>query len=216
MKIGRVSITGGFALLWGFLIYIGAAGSEHSLLPLFFFAALLHEAGHVLAIAFCGCRIDSVEFNAGGAVMNISSESIMSYGREIFCTLAGSLFGLLCALIFCFIGDIIIDASTLSGLCLLQSVFNLLPANGLDGGKALELFLLSKNPENTVSIMRAVTLPIAWVMTAAGAVAFFLSGYNPTLLVTAVFAVWAALGGNNERYLQLPAKGSKTRALHRR
>ena len=201
MRIGRLTVQGGFVLLWGVLIYV----EQWRLLLYCSLAALLHELGHGLAVALCGGRIEGLELNAQGAVLRLSGAKVMGYGREIFCCLAGPGMSLLCALLFSRFCDIIPNTMPLAGLCLLQGLFNLLPAAGLDGGAALRLGLEVRESPYTERALRVGTLVSALAVAAVFGAAFALSGRNWLFVLAGGSAVTAVLG---ERIL--PERESKT------
>ncbi len=90
-------------------------------------AALIHEAFHAAAILICGGRIDTVAFGSGGAVMEACQ---MSRGKELLCSLAGPIGGLIMILFARWLPRIAVCAA-------FQSFYNLLPVYPLDGGRAL-------------------------------------------------------------------------------
>lgn len=106
-----------------------------SFLP-FLLAAGIHELGHLAAIVLCGGRILSLRLGLGGACMAVSP---MSWQREALCALAGPLAGLTLALwwpVWPAVGF----------WAMIHSLWNLLPAQPLDGGRALEALLLPRMP----------------------------------------------------------------------
>lgn len=204
MRIGRVTVRGGFVLLWGIMIYLDA-GRVPVLCVL---TALLHEAGHLIAVWLCGGRVASVELNVSGAVITLSDRHALSYGKEILCVLAGPLVSLAGALIFCLLGDTMSEAYAVSGLCLLQGAFNLLPASGLDGGRALSLVLNGREYAHTDKVLRITTLCSAWAMALLCAAAFVGFGYNAALPVMLAFSLMAMLSPGAE-----PSRGGERRVV---
>lgn len=126
--MGRIETDGGFWLVLGLMVL---------LLPLRFLAgvilaAAVHEAGHLLAIRWTGSRVLRLELHSGGA--RIVTDP-MEPGQEILCALAGPAAGALTTLAWgCF------PELALAGA--VQTVFNLLPLGELDGGRALDAFML--------------------------------------------------------------------------
>ena len=111
-------------------IFFGLAAAM-LLLPLrwllaLIFAALVHEACHVLAVRLCGGQIGHIRFGAGGAVIQAFS---LSPGKALFCTLAGPLGSLLLLPLARWFPRLAICAAV-------QSIYNLLPVQGLDGSHA--------------------------------------------------------------------------------
>lgn len=92
-------------------------------------AALIHELGHYCAVRLLGGSVHSLNFRAGGAVMNASG---LSPRAELISLIAGPMAGLLPTLT--------IRVFPTIALCgIIQSAYNLLPIYPLDGGKILRL-----------------------------------------------------------------------------
>ena len=96
-----------------------------------FFAALVHEVCHILAVFLTGGRIESMMISERGAVMDAAP---MTSGRELICILAGPA-GSLGLMAFC-------RYFPKTALCgLVQGAYNLLPIYPLDGGQAVSCIL---------------------------------------------------------------------------
>lgn len=89
-------------------------------------AALLHEAGHILALRLTGGRLLSVQLHVFGARIEAVP---MEPGRTAICALAGPVAGALAMLAWRWFPEL-----ALAGL--LQTAFNLLPIKPLDGWQA--------------------------------------------------------------------------------
>ena len=89
---------------------------------------LLHEMGHLAALALCGVRVERIRLRALGAVIETDS---CSHSAKALCAVAGPAVNLFAfwALRRCCPGAALI--SLLLGVC------NLLPVYPLDGGRAL-------------------------------------------------------------------------------
>ena len=125
----------------GFFIGLGIA---LLLLPLHWLlaaagAAAFHELCHLAALKICGGQVTGFHIGVGGAVIRTGP---LSAGKALFCTLSGPLGGLLLLLFGRWFPPLAICA-------FVQSVYNLLPLTGLDGGHALALFLELILPPNT-------------------------------------------------------------------
>lgn len=91
-------------------------------------AAFIHELSHILALKICKCKINYIYIRATGAVIRAQSLSPL---QNIFASLSGPLGG------FCTL--LLAKQWPHLALCgVWQSVYNILPLNGLDGGKALQ------------------------------------------------------------------------------
>lgn len=101
-------------------------------LAIVFLAAAAHEAGHCLALFLTGAGWHRLRLGILGAVLEVEWGAL-SYGKELFCVLAGPGANLLCAAAVRGRWEVLAGANIV--LCL----FNLLPLRPLDGGRALYL-----------------------------------------------------------------------------
>ena len=94
-------------------------------------AALIHEAGHFLALYLLGVPVFRFQLTAFGGTIETGA---MSEDTEMICTLAGP-FLALCVLLFhkC--------APLLAACAFVQSIYNLLPYPDHDGGRFLKTLL---------------------------------------------------------------------------
>lgn len=121
----RIHISAGGALMLALLPLFCTPRLLCALLP----AVALHEGFHLLALRLCGARFLQLRIELAGLCLH--STAVSSRGEEVFCTLAGPVGGLLWA------GAAAPFWPLSAGVSLLLSLFNLLPALPLDGGRAL-------------------------------------------------------------------------------
>ena len=132
LRLGKVTVSPGFWLLMGGTLLSGAG----EVFPLMVLAAMLHELGHLAALRLVGAAVEGIAFTSFGAEIRADTR-YLPYGKDILCTLAGPAVNLAAALIFArTAGD-----HLLAGANFVQGAFNLLPLTGLDGARALHLFL---------------------------------------------------------------------------
>ena len=96
-----------------------------------FTAMAIHELGHILAVYACGGKINGFSFDHRGARLESAD---LSPGKRIVCILAGPLAGAMLCLLYHTFPRIAVCA-------FVQTVYNLLPAEPLDGGAAIHCVL---------------------------------------------------------------------------
>jgi len=189
MKIGKVKVYGSFVLMWAALLYIDAG----RLLYPVWCCAMIHELGHWLPLRLLGGRVDEWELSAGGVRARVAPGMGLSYPAEIFCVLAGPLASFLCALCFANMDGIM----AWSGICVIQGAFNMLPASGLDGGRALSLALQWAGATNEPAVLKVATFVTAASTAIFSAFAFVRSGYSPAMLAAGLYAAISVFGRND-------------------
>ncbi len=120
----KIELGGGFAIMLSLLYLLLGARMLGAVLA----AALIHELGHLAALALTGVKVDKVRLGATGACICRSSGG--AYWETAASALAGPAAGLLFYLLI-----LPFDKSCASA-SLALSALNLLPASGLDGGAA--------------------------------------------------------------------------------
>jgi len=177
MRLGRLEISAGFLLLTAWLNYM----DRQALVPLALLACALHELGHYAAIRCLGGTVRRLRLTAVGAEMELSGP--ISGWREGVAALAGPAVNLLLAQVFCRWEG----GGLFAGLNLALACFNLLPAGGLDGGRALCCLLVPIAGED-LACRTAAYLDLAFTSCALalGATLAWTQG-NITLLLTALW-----------------------------
>ena len=103
--------------------------------------ALLHEAGHLIAMKILNCKPGEIVLSPGK--IEIKNNAFCGLAGEALILLSGPLINLIFSsvfyIIFCIFGsDIPLIWSAVS---LVMAVYNMLPITGLDGGRILYLLL---------------------------------------------------------------------------
>ena len=96
--------------------------------------SLLHELGHITAMAICKEPIDSLTFHPFGISMKLKTSSALSFGEELFVLLSG------CVTNLVFI--IFPTSQTVTYINIGIFLFNILPIANLDGGRTVRLLLI--------------------------------------------------------------------------
>lgn len=153
-------------------------------------SAVLHEAGHLLCLLVSGDKPQKIEFGLFGLSVVRSNDIKLNYKTEIISAFFGPLVNIIiagiCLLAYSFLKTELL--LTVISVNLFLSFFNLMPVFGLDGGRILEFFLLSKYPaERTEKIMRyASALTIVPIMS-TGFFILIKSGYNFSLIMLSCY-----------------------------
>jgi stage IV sporulation protein FB len=135
----RFTISGGFLLFASVLFFLDNSGMLAAAIP----AILIHEFGHFAAIRLLGGRVGTIRIDLSGVTMDYAGA--FSEKREFIIALAGPFLGLVYAAGTSAVGTALESRFLLcsSGISLILSVYNLLPAFPLDGGRLLHYFLTS-------------------------------------------------------------------------
>ncbi len=155
-------------------------------------AALLHEFGHLIAMALCNVKVESVSFEAVGP--KIGYTQIVSYGVDVFVAAAGPVMSLSVALIAACMNTLIgsIALQEFSGLNLLYCILNIIPICTTDGGRifgAVLALFLGSGPAWYIQI--GVSLAMIAGLFADGLVLFVKSEGNFSLILCAIFLLKA-------------------------
>lgn len=189
MKRPRLDISPGAAILAAAVFYL--ARPEELLavaLPV-----LAHELGHMAAMAALGLELRCIRAGLDGFILDYAGET--GAAGRILTAAAGPLAGLLYALTTSALGKRLdVDWLCLSaGVSLLLSLFNLLPALPLDGGRITEALAASLWGERRAeSLCGVLRLAVAVTLLAAGTV-LLCQKKGGALLLAGFWLLWNAL-----------------------
>lgn len=154
-----------FALM--LILSLLISGAFYGIIPLI--AALLHEAGHIIAARLRGVRLGKMEIGVFGARISIEN-GIYSYSDEIIVCAAGPLVNFISADIAAIVFKLgefendLIPLFIFSSLCL--GTVNLLPIRSFDGGRIIcALISRVSTPDTadiTVKILSFISLFSLW------------------------------------------------------
>lgn len=180
--------------------------------PCFAAAVIVHELGHLAAMAALGARV--LGFTICGAGLEIRYACTLSHARDALVAFAGPAVNLLVsALCSCLTaaGFFPEEAYLFSGAGVMLGLFNLLPAQPLDGAGILyALACLHTDPVRAQRVTDAATLACGIGMCALGLYILLKTRYNISMLASGSLIIG---GFYAKRAGESPAKGAKTRAL---
>jgi Zn-dependent protease len=184
LKIGRIELGPGFVLIWALLFFFDDGGWV-------FYTAIaiaVHEAGHWAALRLFGKRVECLRFHIAGLTMEPSAYPVVSYKAELLITLAGPVAGFILTVIAA-----LMEQHKLAGVSAALTIVNLLPAETLDGGRALYITAQWLAGERAAGTVRLIGTLLCLLMLLAGGVwaAIRTQGRNITLLAMALPAVFA-------------------------
>lgn len=141
-----------------------------------------HEMGHVWAMKRAGMKVKGVYFLPFMGAAAVTESNMPSRGWQLIVSLMGPIWGLGLALVT-FAGYMVTGSplwAALAGWMAMLNLFNLLPINPLDGGKALGSITMSISSTLGLAVMAAglaagivlawqFGLSLIWLMIIAGA-----------------------------------------------
>ncbi|MBQ7821785.1 MAG: hypothetical protein IJ391_05835 [Clostridia bacterium] len=160
-----------------------------ALLPVLF-AVAVHELGHIAVMYILGIKADSVHSRFWGIRINADLSRI-GYAGELAVMLAGSGVDLLLAVMPG-------QSEKYAYACAAYGVFNLLPADFLDGGDVLRtaLLWLGVSPKAVYGICRAATVTVT-VLVWIAAVYLALRGFGTALLISSCYMMLTCFFARN-------------------
>lgn len=179
-------------LFFGAMIFFALFGGLPSAL-ICLVTALMHESGHIFCAARMGFKCERIKIMPYGAAAMCDVEGIRA-GDEIKLALAGPLVNAVTCValagLWWFFPETYAYTDTVMHANIAMLTVNLLPAYPLDGGRVAGcVFRKLFSKRAAVIVLKIISVLVA----AALIVAFFFSGYNPTLLFFSVFLVCSAI-----------------------
>ena len=176
-------------------------------LTLLFVAAMLHECGHLAAIALQHGKIEHITAKLSGMKIDYLPAGQTSYASDAVAALAGPAVNLTAVVVCALIARIYPSAEVFyfSGVNLLLALFNLIPAAPLDGGRALKALLCAWRGQSGEAIAEVVSIVSSALLVFAGTLVLICTKRNASLLFVSL-VVAQGLGGKPKL---LPRRGSR-------
>ena len=162
-----------------------------------FFAAIIHELGHLAAMRLLGAKVREIEITFFGAEIRTPSPTKGTL-RSIIIFASGAAANILSAIIAYSFPNQTPELSFFAGASLSLAVINLLPIRTLDGGSILEATLMEAIPNHAVliiDIISSLTLAILW-LTAVYLLLVF--GGNLSLMLFCMYLFFTLAFGNGQ------------------
>ena len=130
-------------------------------------ACILHEGGHLLAMALCGIYPDKITFYGGGIAISKIGMEQMSYIRRLVILSAGCTVNfLISSLCLAFPENEMIQI--FSAVNLLIGIFNALPIGYFDGAQIIEISLVRVMSPSSAAIVKKIIGAICSFVIIAG------------------------------------------------
>ena len=143
-------------------------------------AAVIHEAGHFLALLFCGVGLRDISFSPAG--FTITHGETLSFAKENICLLAGIFMNLLFAPFGLLVGQPVFSAANLT-----LALLNILPIASFDGGRLLKnLLSLFLDPYPVSLLCAFLHWLFLFLLWAFGIFLLLFTGYNYSLFLTVI------------------------------
>lgn len=160
-----IALSPGAVFVLSLIYFFGGISSLGAVL----LSAAVHELGHAAAIKLCGGKVKRLSFDSSGLCM--TGAGTYSTGGEMFILLAGPVAGLALAFACSKLGNDSANDFFLrtAGISFALTIYNMLPALPLDGGRALNILLhCFMCAEKAESAMHGISLMTAFLLAAAG------------------------------------------------
>lgn len=153
ISVGKLNLKFNFSFfaVIAFLIFADTSGMAVLSLT----ACILHEGGHLLAMALCGIYPDKIIFYGGGIAINKLGMEQISDGRRLFILSAGCMVNFLIFSTYFFAPENEM-IQVFSAVNLLIGIFNALPIGYFDGARILEILLVRFMRPSAANIVKKI------------------------------------------------------------
>ena len=196
-KIGKTEFK--ISFLFCILLALLITFDSDNILFFTFIFALFHELSHILMMIILRQRVKEISFEPFGIFIK-KEENESSFKADILIFSAGCIFNLFAFALF-FLAYHFTGLKIFLKLFAINFIlfaFNALPAKNLDGGDCLKLisekYLSPENADKSGKIISAAT---AATLFATGMILCLKVGFNPSLLITALYLMFKTFNSDN-------------------
>ncbi len=189
MRKGFLTASAGFILLFSAIYFFDDRGILAALIP----AVLAHEAGHCLCLRAFGARLKSIRLDLTGVSLSYAGAH-MTLIQELCATIAGPV----CGLVYAFAASWLSSQWRMSvfslsaGISFVLSIFNLLPAMPLDGGRALLLILHRLHGRRSAAKIQYIMGLVISLILLIGGIWCVDRGFGCALILSGIWLLMAA------------------------
>lgn len=153
ISVGKLNLKFNFSFfaVIAFLIFADTSGMAVLSLT----ACILHEGGHLLAMALCGIYPDKITFYGGGIAIDKLGMEQISDCRRLFILAAGCMVNFLISSTYFFDPENEM-IQVFSAVNLLIGIFNALPIGYFDGARILEILLVRFMRPSAANIVKKI------------------------------------------------------------
>ncbi|MGN0612097.1 MAG: site-2 protease family protein [Ruminiclostridium sp.] len=185
ISVGKLNLKFNFSFfaVIAFLIFADTSGMAVLSLT----ACILHEVGHLLAMALCGIYPDKITFYGGGIAIDKLGMEQISDGRRLFILSAGCTVNFLISSIYLFAPENEM-IQVFSAVNLLIGIFNALPIGYFDGARILQILLVRIMRPSAATIVKKIIGVLCSTLIIAGIV-YYCVFSGKTVSISLAFAM---------------------------
>ncbi len=151
-------------------------------------ACLIHESGHLLAMAVCGAPPEKITFYGGGILLDKSPVEFLPLFKKLLIFSSGCILNLIVAITTLFMFPENFTAQVFSAVNLLIFLFNILPIGYFDGAQILTAVLERLlNEKSSRLIIRIAGIIFSVILICA--VLIYCIGFDHSISLSLGFAV---------------------------
>lgn len=181
IRLGKLYIH--FLTIAMFAVFI--LNSHISELACAYISMLLHETSHLIAAKAIGLRVSHIALYPFGVNLKLKNKMVANISDEMILYLSGPLTNLIIASAAVCFGN-----GYLYYINVLLFLVNMLPVAPLDGGCIVKGLISAKiGTIRAGKVMKAMSIFLSAVLIAAGVYSIYITGYNYSILLLAVFVV---------------------------